>query len=333
MKYIKALNPDSLKLLKRIYKHSKKSHVRIRAHCILLNVKGYQAKEIAKILEIHISSVYDRLNAWEASGFRSLYNRKGQGAKSKLSKDQKEQVKAMVKESPRSLKTVCAQVFKEWEIPLSKYSIERLIKAFDFSWRRVRKSLRFKREQQPDYKEKLTQLNQLKALNKKGFIDLYYSDESGFSLMPSIPYAWQLKGETIELNTARSKRLNILGFMNTDNDLHSYFFEGNINSEMAVACFDNFSQKITAPTAVVIDNAPIHTSKLFQSQIPRWKEQDLYIFQLPKYSPHLNLIEILWRKMKYEWIDFSAYLSWNNLCREVENVTNQFGKSLSINFA
>ena len=213
---------------------------------------------------------------------------------------------------------------------MSKFTIERLAKDFTFTWRRARKSLKYKREQQPDYEEKLMQLNQLKTLSKSGFLDLYYVDEAGFSLTPSIPYAWQQKGETIQLDTARSKRLNVLGFMNTDNDLHPYCFESTINSEMAIACFDNFAEKITAPTAVVIDNAPIHTSKLFQSQIPRWKEQDLYVFQLPKYSPHLNLIEILWRKMKYEWIDFSAFLSWNNLCNEVERMVKQFGNLLTI---
>ena len=35
---------------------------------------------------------------------------------------------------------------------------------------------------------------------------------------PSIPYAWQPVGETIEVPVAKSKRLNVLGFLNTDND-------------------------------------------------------------------------------------------------------------------
>ena len=31
------------------------------------------------------------------------------------------------------------------------------------------------------------------------------------------------------------------------------------------------------------------------------------------YSPQLNLIEILWRFMKYEWIELNAYESWDSL--------------------
>jgi len=34
---------------------------------------------------------------------------------------------------------------------------------------------------------------------------------------------------------------------------------------------------------------------------------------LPPYSPELNLIEILWRKIKYQWLPLRAYLSFNHL--------------------
>src|SRR3989475_9299105 len=61
------------------------------------------------------------------------------------------------------------------------------------------------------------------------------------------------------------------------------------------------------PTVVVMDNASIHTSEAFQEAIPKWEKKGLSIFYLPEYSPELNLIEILWRFMKYEWIEFWAY--------------------------
>lgn len=46
---------------------------------------------------------------------------------------------------------------------------------------------------------------------------------------------------------------------------------------------------------IVLDNAPIHRSKLFKSKIKQWQEQDLFMFFLPTYSPELKKIEILWR--------------------------------------
>ena len=44
---------------------------------------------------------------------------------------------------------------------------------------------------------------------------------------------------------------------------------------------------------VVLDNARVHTSKAFQERREAWEKRGLFIFYLPPYSPHLNLIEIL----------------------------------------
>jgi hypothetical protein len=40
----------------------------------------------------------------------------------------------------------------------------------------------------------------------------------------------------------------------------------------------------------------------------------------------------LWRFMKYEWIDFSAYNSWNDLVNYVEGVIKGFGGKYKIIF-
>jgi hypothetical protein len=39
----------------------------------------------------------------------------------------------------------------------------------------------------------------LREREKEGKLDMYYCDESGFSLESSVPYAWQKKGEEILL--------------------------------------------------------------------------------------------------------------------------------------
>ena len=44
-------------------------------------------------------------------------------------------------------------------------------------------------------------------------------------------------------------------------------------------------------------------------------------------------IEILWRFMKYEWMDFSAYENWPSLVAHVENMLRGFGQEFVINFA
>ena len=54
-------------------------------------------------------------------------------------------------------------------------------------------------------------------LAHQGYLDVFYYDESHrfgvpISLTPCVPYAWQIKGETIEIPTARSKNIKVAGF-------------------------------------------------------------------------------------------------------------------------
>jgi transposase len=83
----------------------------------------------------------------------------------------------------------------------------------------------------------------------------------------------------------------------------------------------------------VVDQASIHTCDALQDKLEEWNERQIEIFQLPSYSPELNLIEILWRFIKYEWIEISAYKNWQSLVAYVEKVLREFGENYVINFA
>ena len=89
-------------------------------------------------------------------------------------------------------------------------------------------------------------------------------DETGFCLTPYVPYAWQESEEIQGLKSQQSKRLNVLGLLNKNNQLESYIFECNINSEIVIKFLDRYVKTIDKLTVVVIDNAPIHRSKAFQ---------------------------------------------------------------------
>lgn len=180
-----------------------------------------------------------------------------------------------------------------------------------------------------DFASKKAEIEQLETLAESNYIDLYYYDESHFGLTPSVPYAWQIKGETIELPSAKGKYINVAGFFSKKNEFTSYSSQTTINAEKLVEIFDDFAQKTTKKTIVIMDNAPIHRSKLFTENIEKWRnENDLFLFFLPTYSPELNLVEIVWRKTKYEWLDFSAFLSFDSLKENLKYVLENIGKKI-----
>jgi hypothetical protein len=159
------------------------------------------------------------------------------------------------------------------------------------------------------YKAKKEELAELQIQDEAGKIDLRYVDETGFCLEPYVPYAWQEKGEQITVNSQRSKRLNAFGILNRRQELEVFLFEGTINSDIVIACIDRFSEKIKMKTVLVVDNASIHTSNVFLEKQVEWEAKGLTIFFLPTYSPELNIIEILWRFIKYQWLEVDAYES------------------------
>lgn len=105
-----------------------------------------------------------------------------------------------------------------------------------------------------------------------------------------------------------------------------------MGSKEVIALLDNFCEKVQQKTVVVLDNAPTHRSKAFLKKLKYWQEQDLYIFFLPAYSPELNKIEMLWKKIKYQWLEFDAFLSWQNLQNHLNNVLENIGLKYIINF-
>lgn len=183
-----------------------------------------------------------------------------------------------------------------------------------------------------EYQEKLKELIILLYLESQGFLKVYFADESGFSLTPCIPYGWQAKGEYIRMTPQRSQTTNVFGLLSRDNSFEAYTTEQSINAEAVIVFVDDFAKRITQPTVIVLDNSPVHRSEAFESNIPRWQEEDLYIFFLPKYSPHLNLIETLWRKIKYEWLKPHHYLNRETLLNALNDILVKIGNEFTINF-
>ena len=206
------------------------------------------------------------------------------------------------------------------DIDFSTQTLRRFIKdELGFTYKRAR-FVPPKAPKKQEYEQKKRSLKRFEELERVGKIDLYYFDESGFSINSNIPYAWSPKNETIEIKSFFARKFNVLGFLSKQGDLKAYIEENKIDSDVVIEIFDEFSLQITKPTVVVLDNASFHKSKKFKANIAKWSQRGLTIFYLPPYSPELNAIEILWKFMKYIWIDFTAFMSYENLKSYVQNI-------------
>ena len=212
--------------------------------------------------------------------------------------------------------------------------LKRFFRKIKLSYKRARRDI-FKDSKWKSYWDKLDEINEIKGLVEQGVCDLYFFDESGFSLHSNVPYTWSEIGKPTRVPSDRyAKRINVLGFLNTKNkDIFYEMRTGSVNSEITVALFNKFADRINGtPTIVILDNASMHTSKLFKSNIEKWEKMGLHLLYLPPYSPELNLIEILWREMKYRWFDLNAFASFDALWIHVKKLLDGFGSKYDINF-
>ena len=138
-------------------------------------------------------------------------------------------------------------------------------------------------------------------------IDLYYLDESGFSLWMPAEYSYYFKGEQkrLEQTQRRGKRISILGLIQPSMSFEYGLVVGSFNGERYIKMMNEQAeqaQEILNQTGrirvIVQDNGPIHTCKKVKERWKDWEEKGLYFFFLPKYCSQMNPIETEWHQLK-----------------------------------
>lgn len=169
---------------------------------------------------------------------------------------------------------------------------------------------------------------------QQGEIDLFYGDESRVSLQPYVPYGWQLWGESQEqigLPSTSGGGINCFALISRDNRIVPHLTVGYIDAHWISERLDAFSLGLERTTIVVLDNASTHV-KAAKERAEVWAQRGLLVWFLPTYSPHLNLAEVLWRKLKYEWLCASDYVDEGTLHFAVWKALHAVGDTLHIRF-
>lgn len=174
-------------------------------------------------------------------------------------------------------------------------------------------------------------LNEWETLSQQQQIDVFYGDESGVSLFPCIPYGWQFPGERVTTPSTHGGQLNCFALLARDNDCFFRTTEASITADWLGEQLDIFSVSLKRLTVVVLDNAPLHR-KMVKDRGSLWEERGLFIGFLPPYSPQLNIVETLWKKLKYEWLQAKDYACKETLHAAVRQALGEVGKSLRIAF-
>jgi transposase len=330
------LSSEERDQLNRIHKESNSHSVRSRAHAILLLFDNHRSfEDVAEICRVHVNTARNWADRWIDAGIDGLYDLPGRGRNPIFESWEEEVIIGFIEKEPRSLRQTAEKVERFLGKKVSLQTLQRILKKHGKSWKRQRKILK-KQPSEEELEQAEAELTELKQMAQEGEIALTYFDASGFSLTPEVPYAWQDIGRsgTVGIPTAKSQRINVLGFLDPMlNQLKKYINIGPVDSNFVIQVMDCYCNGITQPTVVVLDNAPIHTSYAVMEKRSEWLSKGLMLYFLPKYSPQLNLIEILWRKIKYEWLPNSAYRDFESLKFKLNEILSLFGQEYKIQFS
>lgn len=121
-------------------------------------------------------------------------------------------------------------------------------------------------------------------------------------------YSYSRKGEQKRLEqTAKryGKRISILGLWQPGERFDYALAQGGFKQQSYVKVMDWIAGKASETlvqtgclTVVVQDNGSLHRGLLAREQWPRWEQQGLLVFFLPRYCSEMNAIEIEWHQLK-----------------------------------
>jgi hypothetical protein len=137
---------------------------------------------------------------------------------------------------------------------------------------------------------------------QRGDCRLIYFDEATFCASPPVQRSWSPLGQPHQTEPARHCKRPVLGALDFGAQrLNHAAHACNINRETVIDFLDSVicQGQPGQLTFVVLDNARIHHNIPLET-INRWlRDYSAMLVYLPPYSPELNLIEIVWTKLKY----------------------------------
>ncbi|AFZ38327.1 transposase (plasmid) [Stanieria cyanosphaera PCC 7437] len=319
------LTSEQQKKLQKALKREEKGDIRERILILLLLNNGKTQSEIAEFIGCSKNKVCYWCVHGDPDNLESLKDERMKGNHQKATKKYIEILLETIEKNPEEL----GYEFGRWSaqrlakyleeitgIKLSGSQVRRILSRKKYGYLWAKYSLDFQRNPQKReaFKEKLKEYLKIEK-EKPERLQVWFWDESGFSLRVIRRKNWCLKGKRKKVRGDRRKgRVNVMGalrysdkkrfvdFLNKSNSNNFYevlkIFYQEIITEWIEAGNqkEDFAEK-GAKIVIILDNASFHKKeeciKKIETEMP-----NIHLEYLPEYSPDYNLIELVWHSAK-----------------------------------
>jgi transposase len=270
---------------------------------------GVSADDVAKVLQVARSSVFDWWHTYRMHGKEGLRTKKTRGPESKLTDGQMSQLYRLVTGSdPRQLSFGLALwtrgmiqelILRQFGVRLSIASVGNVLRKLGMSPQRpLYRAYEQDPEKVAEWKEKT--FPQIQARAKQEGAAIFFADEASVRTNYHAGTTWAPVGKTpVVSGSGRTRSISMVSAISPRGELHFQVYETGIRQEE----FLDFCKMLVAdagrPVFLIVDNSQVHRARILKAHAEQSKGM-LTLFFLPPYSPDLNPDEWVWKNVKHD---------------------------------
>jgi transposase len=293
------------------YPHPK---VQRKMEAVYLKSQGLSSAEICRLCRICKTTLVTYLRQYQEGGIERL-KELGYGGKTSALDEHRDTLKAYFEEHPpRSAKEAQDEIERLTGIQRSPTQIREFLHRIGMTPRKVgyvpgKSSAPEKQAEQEAFREQELEPRLEEARNGKRAV--LFMDAAHFVHSVFLGWVWCFTRLFVASSSGR-KRFNVLGAVDAvTKRIFTFTNETHINAASVCALLDAIAAYYGAmPITLVLDNVRYQKCQLVRDYAAALGIELLF---LPSYSPHLNLIERLWRFVRKKclyskyYADFSAF--------------------------
>lgn len=270
---------------------------------------GVPADDVAKVLRVSRSSLFEWQRIYRAHGAEALRTKKTRGPKSKLDSGQMSQLyRLIVGSDPRQLSfglalwtrgMVQELIFRQFGIRLSIVSVGNVLRKLGMSPQRpLYRAYEQDPEKVAEWKESI--FPQIQARAKKEGAAIFFADEASVRTNYHAGTTWAPVGQTpVVAGTGKTRSISMVSAVSPRGELHFQVHESGIRQEEFLEFCKMLVTDVGRPVFLILDNSQVHRAKILKAYAAQSNGM-LTLFFLPPYSPDLNPDEWVWKNVKHD---------------------------------
>jgi transposase len=286
-----------------------------RAMAIRLIEEKRPYAEVAQILGVGESTVFEWWRNYRRNGLSGIATKETPGRPSSLSGQQLQELRALITDTVPSqfgyevelwTRDIIADLIRRrFRVSLSAVTVGRIMKQLGFSPQKpLYRAFQQDPEKVREWKEK-TYPKIRKDATAEGAL-VFFADESSIRTDFHSGRTWAPVGRTpVVATTGERKSIMMVSAISPRGELRFHIHEGSFRAENFIDFCKQLIRESPGKVFLIVDGSPVHKAGSVKEFVQS-TEGRLQLFFLPPYSPDLNPDEWVWKNVKHDAIGRTA---------------------------